>query len=41
MTGYEVFEAVYGSKGLLPGLAEGFARIKEDEGRHVASDCAC
>jgi len=35
MTGYEVFEAVYGSKGLLPGLAEGFARIKEDEGRHV------
>lgn len=35
MTGYEVFEAVYGCKGLLPGLAEGFARIKEDEGRHV------
>lgn len=35
MTGYEVFEAVYGSKGLFPGLAEGFARIKEDEGRHV------
>lgn len=35
MTGYEVFEAVFGSKGLLPGLAEGFARIKEDEGRHV------
>lgn len=35
MTGYEVFEAVYGRKGLFPGLAEGFARIKEDEGRHV------
>ncbi|WP_409305609.1 R2-like ligand-binding oxidase [Peribacillus sp. SCS-155] len=35
MSGYEVFEAVYGSKGLFPGLAEGFARIKEDEGRHV------
>ncbi|WP_424765568.1 R2-like ligand-binding oxidase [Paenibacillus sp. sgz302251] len=35
MTGYEVFEAVYGSKGLFPGLAEGFTRIKEDEGRHV------
>ena len=35
MTGYEVFEAVFGSKGLFPGLAEGFARIKEDEGRHV------
>jgi ribonucleoside-diphosphate reductase beta chain len=35
MSGYDVFEAVYGSKGLLPGLAEGFKRIKEDEGRHV------
>ncbi|WP_409292621.1 R2-like ligand-binding oxidase [Peribacillus sp. SCS-37] len=35
MSGYDVFEAVYGSKGLFPGLAEGFARIKEDEGRHV------
>ncbi|WP_243633272.1 R2-like ligand-binding oxidase [Paenibacillus xerothermodurans] len=35
MTGYEVFEAVFRSKGLFPGLAEGFARIKEDEGRHV------
>jgi ribonucleoside-diphosphate reductase beta chain len=35
MSGYDVYEAVYGSKGLLPGLAEGFARIKEDEGRHV------
>ncbi|MED1644416.1 R2-like ligand-binding oxidase [Brevibacillus agri] len=35
MTGYDVYQAVYGSKGLLPGLAEGFARIKEDEGRHV------
>ncbi|MFY4774814.1 R2-like ligand-binding oxidase [Metabacillus sp. RGM 3146] len=35
MAGYDVFEAVYGSKGLFPGLAEGFARIKEDEGRHV------
>ncbi|BCJ88247.1 R2-like ligand-binding oxidase [Effusibacillus dendaii] len=35
MSGYDVFEAVFGSKGLFPGLAEGFARIKEDEGRHV------
>jgi ribonucleoside-diphosphate reductase beta chain len=35
MSGYDVFEAVYGSNGLFPGLAEGFARIKEDEGRHV------
>ncbi|WP_241236188.1 R2-like ligand-binding oxidase [Brevibacillus marinus] len=35
MSGYDVFEAVFASKGLLPGLAEGFARIKEDEGRHV------
>jgi ribonucleoside-diphosphate reductase beta chain len=35
MTGYEVYEVVYGSKGLLPGLGEGFTRIKEDEGRHV------
>ena len=35
MSGYDVFEAVYGSKGLFPGLAEGFKRIKEDEGRHV------
>ncbi|OES43483.1 R2-like ligand-binding oxidase [Domibacillus iocasae] len=35
MTGYDVFEAVYGSKGLFPGLGEGYARIKEDEGRHV------
>ncbi|MFJ9500435.1 R2-like ligand-binding oxidase [Brevibacillus centrosporus] len=35
MTGYDVYEAVFGSKGLFPGLAEGFARIKEDEGRHV------
>ncbi|MDQ0218715.1 R2-like ligand-binding oxidase [Peribacillus cavernae] len=35
MTGYDVFQAVYGNRGLFPGLAEGFARIKEDEGRHV------
>jgi ribonucleoside-diphosphate reductase beta chain len=35
MSGYEVFGAVYGSKGLFAGLAEGFTRIKEDEGRHV------
>ncbi|MEH7392552.1 R2-like ligand-binding oxidase [Bacillus sp. JJ1503] len=35
MSGYDVFEAVYGNKGLFPGLAEGFSRIKEDEGRHV------
>ncbi|MDN4073100.1 R2-like ligand-binding oxidase [Fictibacillus terranigra] len=35
MAGYDVFEEVYGSKGLLPGLKEGFKRIKEDEGRHV------
>ncbi|CAH0343921.1 R2-like ligand-binding oxidase [Bacillus sp. CECT 9360] len=35
MSGYDVYEAVYGSKGLFPGLKEGFARIKEDEGRHV------
>ncbi|MCQ6267377.1 R2-like ligand-binding oxidase [Fictibacillus sp. WQ 8-8] len=35
MAGYDVFEDVYGSKGLLPGLKEGFKRIKEDEGRHV------
>ncbi|SDN09833.1 ribonucleoside-diphosphate reductase beta chain [Fictibacillus solisalsi] len=35
MAGYDVFEAVYGSKGILPGLKEGFKRIKEDEGRHV------
>jgi ribonucleoside-diphosphate reductase beta chain len=35
MTGYEVFDAVYGSKGLLPGLGEGFSRINQDEGRHV------
>ncbi|MCK6257329.1 R2-like ligand-binding oxidase [Fictibacillus sp. KIGAM418] len=35
MAGYDVFEDVYGSKGLLPGSKEGFKRIKEDEGRHV------
>ncbi|MDQ0246243.1 ribonucleoside-diphosphate reductase beta chain [Bacillus fengqiuensis] len=35
MTGYDIFQAVFGSKGLFPGLAEGYARIKEDEGRHV------
>ncbi|GIM45409.1 hypothetical protein DNHGIG_09580 [Collibacillus ludicampi] len=35
MSGYDVFEAVFGSKGLFPGLKEGFSRIKEDEGRHV------
>ncbi|MCM3569688.1 R2-like ligand-binding oxidase [Neobacillus mesonae] len=35
MSGYDVFHAVFGSKGLFPGLAEGYARIKEDEGRHV------
>ncbi|MGP4080635.1 R2-like ligand-binding oxidase [Pseudalkalibacillus sp. R45] len=35
MTGYDVFKDVFGNKGLFPGLAEGFARIKEDEGRHV------
>ncbi|SFD94659.1 ribonucleoside-diphosphate reductase beta chain [Bacillus sp. OV194] len=35
MAGYDVFEDIYGSKGLLPGLKEGFKRIKEDEGRHV------
>ncbi|SFJ81707.1 R2-like ligand-binding oxidase [Thermoflavimicrobium dichotomicum] len=35
MTGYDVYEAVFGSKGLLPGLGEAFTRIKQDEGRHV------
>lgn len=35
MAGYDVFDAIYGKKGLFPGLAEGFTRIKEDEGRHV------
>ncbi|MDQ0341178.1 ribonucleoside-diphosphate reductase beta chain [Caldalkalibacillus uzonensis] len=35
MVGYEVFEAVYGQYGLLPGLKEAFKQIKRDEGRHV------
>ena len=35
MVGYEVYEAVWGQYGLLPGLKEGFKNIKRDEGRHV------
>ncbi|WP_017729409.1 R2-like ligand-binding oxidase [Halalkalibacterium ligniniphilum] len=35
MVGYDVFEAVWGQYGLLPGLQEGFKNIKRDEGRHV------
>jgi ribonucleoside-diphosphate reductase beta chain len=35
MVGYEIFEAVWGKHGLLPGLKEGFKQIKRDEGRHV------
>ncbi|MCL6593167.1 MAG: R2-like ligand-binding oxidase [Alicyclobacillus sp.] len=34
-TGYQIFLAVFASKGLLPGLAEGFRNIQRDEGRHV------
>lgn len=35
MVGYEVFDAVWGQYGLLPGLKEAFTQIKRDEGRHV------
>ncbi|WP_102347227.1 R2-like ligand-binding oxidase [Bacillus sp. Marseille-P3661] len=35
MVGYDVYEAVWGQYGLLPGLKEGFKNIKRDEGRHV------
>ncbi|WAH38005.1 R2-like ligand-binding oxidase [Alicyclobacillus dauci] len=33
--GYQIFLAVFASKGMLPGLAEGFRSIQRDEGRHV------
>lgn len=35
VTGYEVFFAVFGDKGLFPGLAQGYRYIQMDEGRHV------
>ncbi|HHY65654.1 MAG: R2-like ligand-binding oxidase [Alicyclobacillus sp.] len=34
-TGYQIFVHVFGKKGMLPGLAEGFRNIQRDEGRHV------
>jgi ribonucleoside-diphosphate reductase beta chain len=33
--GYQIFRGVFANQGLLPGLAEGFANIQRDEGRHV------
>jgi ribonucleoside-diphosphate reductase beta chain len=33
--GYQIFRHVFVKRGLLPGLAEGFANIQRDEGRHV------
>lgn len=34
-TGYQIFQAVFGRRGVLPGLAEGYRLIQQDEGRHV------
>lgn len=33
--GYQIFRRVFADKGLFPGLAEGYANIQRDEGRHV------
>ncbi|MPZ67725.1 MAG: ribonucleotide-diphosphate reductase subunit beta [Pseudonocardiaceae bacterium] len=33
--GYQIFRRVFADKQLLPGLAEGYANIQRDEGRHV------
>jgi ribonucleoside-diphosphate reductase beta chain len=36
MAGYERLEETWPGPGAFPGLREGFARIREDEGRHIA-----
>jgi len=33
--GYQIFRRVFADKGLFPGLAEGYANIQREEGRHV------
>ena len=33
--GYQIAHDLFARKGLLPGLSEGFRRIRQDEGRHV------
>jgi ribonucleoside-diphosphate reductase beta chain len=33
--GYQIFRRVFASKGILPGMSEGYASIQRDEGRHV------
>jgi ribonucleoside-diphosphate reductase beta chain len=35
MTGYGIFHDVFARKGLVPGFAEGYKLIRQDEGRHV------
>jgi ribonucleoside-diphosphate reductase beta chain len=36
MAGYERLDDTWPAPGAFPGLREGFARIREDEGRHIA-----